>query len=202
VLAIVLSADDWRQRGRLIAVFCGLALLVSGWWLIRNMDLYGDPLALRAADEHLHRAVPLQFAGEPPLELNFVKLPQTVWKEFWYRSQQFMWPWWAYLPFWLLTAGGLLANLKRGGSLAASVPARALVVLLVLTVGAFATVWVVGAAAAQGRLAFIGLPALACLVALGCERLPGPIAWRFTLPALGFIGTLVAVRHDIIDVYL
>jgi 4-amino-4-deoxy-L-arabinose transferase-like glycosyltransferase len=38
----------WGQLARDVALTTGVALAISGWWLVRNQLLYGDPLAQRA----------------------------------------------------------------------------------------------------------------------------------------------------------
>jgi len=38
----------WRQMARDVALATGAALILSGWWLVRNQLLYGDLLAQRA----------------------------------------------------------------------------------------------------------------------------------------------------------
>ena len=40
------SASDKGAAFRAAAVVTGVALLIGGWWLVRNQILYGDPLAL------------------------------------------------------------------------------------------------------------------------------------------------------------
>jgi hypothetical protein len=52
------------------------------------------------------------------------------------------------------------------------------------------------------RIGFIGLSAIAVLVALGLERWHAPLVLRFALPALGLIGTVIAIRQDIVGIYL
>lgn len=73
-------------------------------------------------------------------------------------------------------------------------------VLATLVVTAFATVWIVAfqALTYEPRLALPGLPALACLAALGVER--WRVVYRFFLPIIGVVGTALAVRRDVLDV--
>jgi hypothetical protein len=52
-MAAAMAARDpggyrWRQVARDVAVTTGAALIVSGWWLVRNQMIYGDLLAQRA----------------------------------------------------------------------------------------------------------------------------------------------------------
>jgi 4-amino-4-deoxy-L-arabinose transferase-like glycosyltransferase len=208
VLAVALSARGWREPLRLLAVFAGAALICSGWWLVRNVEQHGDPLAVRATEDYLRAEDPLEFAlADSDVERAFVKLPQEMWSGFWYRSLQFRWSTWAYLPFWVFAAGGIagLAFGKRkvpAGN--RSPPSRAgLVVLGVLALAGLATLWVIGlrTAAAQARFVFVALPAIACLVALGLERARVPVLARFVLPVLGLAATAVAIVDDVIGVY-
>jgi hypothetical protein len=53
----------------------------------------------------------------------------------------------------------------------------------------------------QARVAFVGLPAMAILVALGYEKLKVAPAVRFVLPAIGVVGTVAAICSDVIIPY-
>ena len=72
---------------------------------------------------------------------------------------------------------------------------------------AAAALWITGASNAalpgtiQGRLFLPGLAALACLVAVGWERLRAPMVLQWALPALGLVGTLYAIYDDVWSVY-
>ncbi len=56
----------------------------------------------------------------------------------------------------------------------------------------------VSTATYEAWLAFLGLPALGCLAALGLERWRPPI--RFLVPLLGLCGTLVAIQQDVLSI--
>ena len=211
VLAAYLSATRRADGGRLAGVAAGVALLVGSPWLIHNAVSYGDPLALHKSHSYLTTINPFSVVHDPALKVLFVEMPKEFYKGFWYQSGAllwFQWRWWAYVPFWLLTAAGLaglvVPTRRRNASSppAAAWPRRTILALVVLAVVPVATVWAlrVDTTTAQARLAFIGLPALACLVALGLERRRVPIALRFALPVLGVIGSLYAIKHDVVDV--
>jgi hypothetical protein len=53
----------------------------------------------------------------------------------------------------------------------------------------------------EGRLAFVGLPAIGILLAVGYERLRLAIGWRFMLPAIGLIGTILAIHYNVVIPY-
>jgi hypothetical protein len=55
--------------------------------------------------------------------------------------------------------------------------------------------------APQGRVAFIGLPAIGCLIALGLERLALPPLARFALPVFGVLATSHAIYYHVLTVY-
>lgn len=77
---------------------------------------------------------------------------------------------------------------------------RAVAVLGVLLLAAFASVWITdlsNSGTIQARLAFSGLAAFGCLAAIGLERLRLPVIARFALPILGLAGTVSALISDV-----
>jgi hypothetical protein len=215
-LAGYLSAPNRRAGLRLAAIVGVVALLVSSPWLIHNTVSYGDPLALGATRSYLRHQQPQIFVVGSASKVLFVTIPREFFKGFWYQSgwpihtggAWFEWPWWAYIPFWLLTfaaAAGLLLGRRRPEAPprnARSRQRKAIVSLAALLLPSVATVWILGlnTSTSQARLALIGLPALACLVALGLERYRLPVAARFALPVLGVVGTIIAIQHDVVDI--
>jgi hypothetical protein len=77
-----------------------------------------------------------------------------------------------------------------------------LIVLITIVAAALSAVWITSLSTGtyEGRLAFIGLPAVACLAALGLERRKAPVAVRLAAPAIGIVGTVVAIHQDILTV--
>jgi hypothetical protein len=73
--------------------------------------------------------------------------------------------------------------------------------LTVLAVAGFLSVWLVAlnTASYRGTLACLGLPSLACLVALGLER--WKLAVRLVIPLMWLGGTLVALQQDALGVH-
>jgi hypothetical protein len=96
------------------------------------------------------------------------------------------------------------ARVRRAGIQPGSVPGRheprALAVLGTLTLAGLLSVWLVAFSTAsyEARLAFGGLPSLACLAALGGERRSRWI--QLALPVLGLAGTLVAIQQHVLAV--
>jgi hypothetical protein len=198
--AVWWAVEQPAMRARLLGVFAVCGVLGSGWWLVRNTTLYGDPLALAATSRVNHQLDPLEYRVHPLRQL-FVEVPRTIWKQFWFIDQPFEWPWWVYLPFWALAGvglGGVVLRLRRRLSRSS----RPLLVLVLLALGGLLTVWIIGVqdSAAQARLAFIGLPAIACLIVLGAEHWRLPLVARAALPVICLAGTLVALFTDVITI--
>jgi 4-amino-4-deoxy-L-arabinose transferase-like glycosyltransferase len=212
-LALYLAGPNRRHGLVLARVACVVAIVVSGPWLLFNTFTYGDPLAIGAARDYLAAIStlpghgPLIFAVDPPVETLFVTMPKEFYAGWWYESgwTAFEWPWWAYLPFWLVTLGAVAGFFVRPKRTVAGPPAalqrRAVVVLAALLLVPVATVWLLRLEThtAEARLALVGLPAFACLMAIGLERHRLPVAARFALPLLGAVGTLIAINHDVAD---
>lgn len=199
--AVLFLGTTAAQRVRLVAALAVGALVTCGWWLVQNQVRYGDPLAAGATKDHLRELFPPLFVVDPPLRQAFLTLPQGIYESFWYTSgwNQFSWQWWAYVPLWLGLAAALAGLVVRASR--TRPPAPHLVVLVVLAVSALSTIWILGlqTSQTQARVAFMGLPAIACLAAAGLERLGVPVLLRFALPVLGMLGTFVALQRDVID---
>ena len=105
IASAALLVAGWRRRLGLAALGAGVALVVSGWYLIQNTVRYGDPLAFRATKRYQTRINGLgNFNGQPyvvhdPLKYVFVKVPQQLVHSLWFQSGwgQFVWPSWVNL---------------------------------------------------------------------------------------------------------
>jgi hypothetical protein len=215
VLAVL--HEGRRRQARFLIEAAVSALAISGWYLAYNTSRYGDPLALHASQHYLTLVGALGTLGpyHPGnlLRLIFLSVPNRIFEGLWYTSgaaNQFRWPWFASLAFWLALAWALsglassaLASQRAGRAInIIRLEARRVVVVLAsLTVLAFACVWLVafGTGTYEARLAFDGLPALGCLTALGLERWRPPV--RFVLPLMGLCGTIVAIRANVYGVH-
>jgi hypothetical protein len=201
VLALCLVVRGARDRLALAAVMGIGGFVMSGWWLVRNQMLYGDPVGNAASVAHLRALFPALFPHDNPVIRAFVTIPEGVWKSAWYTSgwNQFSWPPAAYVPFWILLGIGLVSVVARrsAGSW------DGISVLILMSVGGAAVIWIVGlqTTQVQARIGFVGLPAIAGLTALGYERMRFPMIARFALPTLGFLGVLIAIRLDILGVF-
>ena len=144
------------------------ALLIAGWWYVRNWRLYGDPLAWEMWEANILLRVlpagPLQIMGE------LGSLERSFWGLFgWLNLSYPDWVYWALRAIGAAVAIGLLVNAARRArrvACASLVPhAFLLLWLFVLTVSWLRFMRV--APAAQGRYFFAALPLLGLFWALG-----------------------------------
>ena len=131
-----------------------------------------------------------------PINLIFVAVPEKFLHAFWcgdaavdpvfHRSM----PLSVTLAFWITLAFALVGLIGR------HISPRVLVVLGVLAVTGFLSVWIVAfqTSTYDPRLALAGMPALACLAALGLER--WRLRVRLLLPLIGLGGTLFAIETN------
>jgi len=202
VLAAALSGHNRREALRAVAVLVVVSLALSGWWLLRNLDQHGDPLAVAATADYLRNEVPFVFASVPAAERAFERVPNELWSGFWYASYHVRWSWWVYLLFWTLTLGGVVGVVVPGKRSGPGTPRAAIAVLGVLAIGGLAGLWIIGlqTIAAQARHVYPALPAIACLVALGLERVRVPVAARFVLPVLGMVASWAVIVSDVVNI--
>ena len=204
VILIVLAfrRREWLERAKLIAIGCVSSVVVCGWYLIQNTIRYGGPLAAAASQRYLTQiggglgmpyGVPYRVTD--PLKTVVLDVPTRFIHAFFYgwgQDDAFFKP----LPlpvsllFWVLLASALVGLIGR------HVSRMMLVVLGTLTLAGFLSVWMVAfqTASYDPRLALVGMPALACLAALGLER--WKLTVRFLTPLLGLGGTLFAIQAN------
>ena len=85
LLFLLLAVQSLRRRqlGGLLATAIAFAAL-SGWWFVRNVALYGDPLASAATRTYLAKLVaglvrPVTSLGPSVLSFSFHQLVNSVW---------------------------------------------------------------------------------------------------------------------------
>ncbi len=183
-----------RRRLALVIILAAAAL-VSGWWYVRNLIVYGDPLALGAF---------LKFVGGnlsiPPLTADllwqqFRLLRFSTWGLFGHISV-LMEPTWIYLVYDLIAFVGVLGFVLGAGRLLIKFVQRQGVIagvisfvagnrslaILVLWLGAVLAIagrWFF-AAGIQGRLIFPGLPAAAILILYGWRTIISYCVFRIS----------------------
>jgi len=164
----------WREAARFGGIMIGLALLVSGWWFVRNQILYGDPTSLvREAEVWGTRE------NAPDLlaalgELGF--LYDSAWGAFGYGQISMpAWTYWLVRLLGLVALGGLVLFWirRRSGKVPWERSLSALLILSTAPLVVFLVVFArmtVNAVANFGRYLFVTLTILASLCALGLNE--------------------------------
>lgn len=200
-LVLVASVGVWStDRMRSVGLVVAPMILVFGFWPLRNMIEYSDPFLTSTAKDYFAETLPALIVENPTFRRAFVELPQGLWSSFWYTSgwNQFRWIWWAYTPFWVLTAVGLVGVARRWSG-RQSAQKRVAVLAVAVSLAGLSNIWLAGLQTTQhqARIAFVGLAAMAGLVAIGYEW----VRWvplRFALPAVGLVGTIYAIWTDVL----
>jgi uncharacterized membrane protein len=201
VFVLAFRQQEFPKRAEIIATGCLASVLVCGWYLIQNTVRYGDPFAVTASQRYLTQLNGLGMPyGVPyrvidPLKTIVVDVPTRFLHFFFYGwgwDHAFLKP----LPFpvsllfWALLAFAIVGLIGR------HVSRMMVVVLGMLALAGFLSVWMVAfqTASYDPRLALVGMPALACLAALGLER--WRLTVRFLMPFLGLGSTLFAIQAN------
>jgi len=139
----------------------GVAVLISGWWYLRNQRLYGDLLGL-AAFRGEFATQPFQIASPAAWAAALAQMHASFWARFgWMNVAPPGWAIWLIGAIELAAVGGWVWRPQRGlptGILLLPTLAFAWVVSFAVTAGLVA--W-------QGRLLFPALPVIAILLAHG-----------------------------------
>ncbi len=223
-LALVGEAEMRARRFAPQAVLVAVPfLIVTGWWLVRNQILYGDPLGwsmMLAANWQMIRPSPLSI---PEALAILWRARGTYWGMFGWTNVAF-----PDLVYRLIDVGtgialvGLVIGLGRTMLGEASGRRRfALVLLVIWPLLIFASLvhWLqINRAADQWRLLFPAVAPIAILLALGIEeiiqapsrlwrkgpprsRWPAALAIGLLLTALGIAGNFFVLRDVIIATY-
>lgn len=162
--------EQWGAWWRAALLAGVTALIVAGWWFVRNQLLYGEPTGFRAVTE-------LWGARDPreSLPLALLELP-LAWSTLWGRFGfgQIPLPEIVYAAMaWVIGAGlfGVLLALIRNREKAQPVFLGMLALNVLLAFAVLFNYMLVSPAGAMGRFFFPGLPALALLAFFGLSEL-------------------------------
>jgi hypothetical protein len=202
LIVLAVRRRELLKSTQLLAIGCFTALVACGWYLIQNTYRYGSPLAFSASERYLAEVGGLGTFGTykvtDPTKYILIDVPGRFLDVFWYGSgwgEIFRWPWPVGLLLWLVLACALLGLIGR------RISPKLFVVLGTLTVTGLMSVWIVAfqTATYDPRLALGGVPALACLAALGLER--WRLAVRCLLPLLLLGGSIFAIQTNVLAVH-
>ena len=172
IVALALLAHGWKRRIEYFGIGAVASVIVCGWYLVQNTVRYGDPLARRTSAHYLSLLGALGSPiGKPyivsdPVKTIVVQVPQRIVETFWYVSDwnRFHWSWPVDLVFTVVLAICLVGLVGQR-------PKRRAVTLAVIAAAAMLSVWVVAFQTYyQAKYGFVGLAAIAGLVALGVEK--------------------------------
>jgi 4-amino-4-deoxy-L-arabinose transferase-like glycosyltransferase len=191
-----IDRGGWRQFLKVGAIVALVALLVGGWWLVRNQILYGDPTSMGRQMEAWEDERP----GGPDIsaavrELGF--LHDSAWGAFGYG--QIPMPAWTYglaRLLGLVALGGLVlfGIRRRSGRVSWEQPPLVLLIVFSGPLVVFVTIFVrmISIDTANfGRYLFVSLAFLAPLYALGLGEWLRPRARRWL--AVGLAGIMLAL---------
>lgn len=175
----------WAQLVQTVVVIYGLALVIAGWWYIRNWQLYGDPLAWREWQA-------LTGAGRvPPTFGDFISdmigMFGLFWIDFSLRIDRTWWP-----IFGVIVLAALIGLIRR--AIKREWPLDWSKLLIALSVFALllasAVRYSFNIYDIHGRLLYPSLAAIGVILALGLSKWPKAIT--FTLGAIPLVFTLVS----------
>lgn len=160
---------SWRAALRTLALAGAIAALLAGWWYVRNYQLYGDALALRASQQIWGRGDSINTTVRGVLDE-----ARGIYYSFWMTLGYLNvgGPEWLYPYTFVLTAGGALGSLML---LVRAIRQRQRERLFALGLCWLVALAVVAAqvattrqiASSQGRILFPGLIGFASLIVIG-----------------------------------
>jgi 4-amino-4-deoxy-L-arabinose transferase-like glycosyltransferase len=175
------GAGNLRRTLRHLLTWGGAALACTGWWFLRNWQLYGDPLGL-SAFRATYATQPFRWQEPAAWGAALVQLHDSFWARFgWLTLRPPDWLLWLYGGLALLALAGLLRGYAlRRYRASTAVPLLLLLGLALLWTVSFALL--AGLVAWQGRMLFPALAALAILLAAGLWALAQRAALLVLLP--------------------
>lgn len=203
VVGLALALKAWRTRSwrkvslQALAIFA-CAVLVSGWWFVRNQWLYGDPLGWRMfLTVHSHMVRSTAYTWSEFWHGFVAQIGRTFWGAFGYMHITF--PQITKYLWWIsgLAGLGLIVSLLRGWSAFVRRWPEWLVVLatLMLLFASFVRFSVATVGAGHGRYLFPAGVGIGALLVVG---LNGFTAWRHQL----LVSVIVAMGMLVYAVWL
>lgn len=166
-----------------------IALLALGWWYLRNLQLYGDPLGY-ALFQQTYRSDSVNYASLTTWLSVWRQLIRSSWGTFGWMSISLP-AWWYQIAtsITIIATIGVIAHLRRPPTLP---PLRLMLALLI----AISAAWLatlthsVGSVVWQSRLIIMAWPAIAITAAVGLRWALPPIPPTFLLGTV-IIATVV-----------
>jgi hypothetical protein len=158
-----------RKRAPVILVVIAVAFVVGGWWITRNLLLYGDALGSNAVNEMAQQVFPrfiFTFNAADPAVF-FERLVYTVDTHFgWFGWESLRMPepfYWAYYGLIIMAIAGLVSLIFRR-ELTGWQKAAVMMAVLVFELFYVSMIWY---GAWRGRLLFPALASTGLLIVVG-----------------------------------
>lgn len=163
------SSKQYLSRLYILAAVMAVCLLVGGWWVVRNLVLYGDPLGSNAVNEMAQQVFPnfiFTFDASDPA-IFFERLVYTIDTHFgWFGWEALRAPepfYWLYYALLILAVVGLVALIFRR-ELTGWQKASLVLAILVVELFYASMIWY---GAWRGRLLFPALFSTGLLAVVG-----------------------------------
>jgi len=188
------AGGNWRRVGFVTLAWGLVALLVAGWWLLRNWGLYGDLFGL-ALFQSKFATQPFAW-GDPVAWLGALgQLFGSLWARFgWMSLRPPSWTLWAYAALCVLAAFGWarVALARRGAERAegarwASAWLGPLIAIAMALAWTLAFALTAGLVAWQGRMLFPALGAIGLVLAGGMRWKVGGGRWTVGVLCVGLL---------------
>jgi 4-amino-4-deoxy-L-arabinose transferase-like glycosyltransferase len=212
VVALILAARPLREKVLHLGLFGVSFLLVSGWWFLRNNDLYGEYLARETSRDYLRSGIPGLIDPVSLLDADrfLYFLPETLFRSVWYAGgwNQFFGPFALNLLLWMVVGAALfvwarsiLAEPREAGW---TIGRREAVSLSLFALAGLVAVVIVAldTTQAEGRVALVGLSAFAIAAVAGLEQAVGGSARARAAALAAFPALLLAYDAYVLTRYV
>jgi hypothetical protein len=211
-VALLLAARPQKERVLHLGLLAVGFLLVSGWWFLRNEDLYGEYLAREISRDYLRAQIPglVDPVSLFDAERFLYFVPENLFRSVWYTGgwNQFVGPFALNLLLWILVgvalfawARAMLAGPREPGW---TIPRRVAVCLSLFALAGLAAVVLVAVdtTQAEGRIAYVGLSAFAIAAVAGFEQAVGGSARARAIALAAFPALLLVYDAYVLARYV
>lgn len=191
ILAVINKTRSQRRALQTLITAAGVFIVTAGWWYVRNLQLYGDPLALDATAAIWGRAADTDATS---ILAEVERVARSFWLMIGYRHQPIFAPDWFYTLTIVLVSGAVIGWLWRRQPRDISRGSTLILLAALLGVVTLVIIGTVSVDISYGRLLLPAIVPLAFLSGAGLLRLPLRIGWLMSGGLLAVtIGVLVGV---------
>jgi hypothetical protein len=170
---------SWQDVARVISISLIATALFAGWWYVRNWQLYGDPLALKATASIWGRGTPLTV---PVFAEELVRIGKTFWMMVGYLHNPVLAPNWFYFYTAFATVGAIIGLILYWRDYGRST--YWIFVLALVVVAGMLFYGTLSVDISYGRLLFPAIAAFAPFFVVGWKRLLGNYMLVILIPII------------------